>query len=337
MASGWLRHGWALAVTAGIILLLGTGSTMAASSNALPDEPLYPVKLATEQVQLAFAVSPTRKAQVETDMANSRAYELEAMADQGKPDEAAAAAERYNDQYSKALEAILKAEGTEPQPTEYVPPTVTTPTETTTPSEVTPPSEVTTPTEVTAPEVSTPPEVTTPSPVTPSPVTTPPAVTATSDNATPTTTPSTTEEQPPQTTETPQTTQEEPAITEEPSTTQEQPSTTTQQPPTTSKDDSRAARIEKLKKALDHSNSKSLAALRDAKDKASQNAKPDWQKAIDTIKKSHGKSSSNSSTSDNQTRNQNNTGQTTPTKNNITTPSTDNQNKPSSHRGSTHR
>ncbi len=52
--STWWRHGWAVAVSVGIVLLLTTGSTMAASSQALPDQPLYPVKLATEQVQVAF-------------------------------------------------------------------------------------------------------------------------------------------------------------------------------------------------------------------------------------------------------------------------------------------
>ena len=108
---------------------------MAASSQALPDQPLYPVKLATEQVRLAFAVSDTQKAQVQTELVQTRATEVEAMANAGKTEEAAKAAERYNDQFEKAIAAIIKAEGTEPQPPVYIPPTdnstppaVTTPT-----------------------------------------------------------------------------------------------------------------------------------------------------------------------------------------------------------------
>ncbi len=258
MASGWLRHGWALAVTAGIIILLGAGSTMAASSNALPDEPLYPVKLATEQVQLAFAVSPDRKAEVETNLVNKRADELEAMANKGKTEEAARAAERYNAQYEKALEAIANAEGTTPQPTDFVSPGTATPSEFAIP-------------DITAP---------------PTPVTT------TTDNKTTTVTT-------PPTTEQPSTTAQPPSTTEQPTTTTAgQP--TTAQPSTTSKDDTKAARIEQLKKALDRSSDKSIAALKDAKDKAAETHKNDWQKAIDTVKKSQPQTGG--TTSDNQTQ-----------------------------------
>jgi Domain of unknown function (DUF5667) len=309
MASGWLRHGWAVVVTAGIILLLGTGSTMAASSNALPDQPLYPVKLASEQVQLAFAVSPARKAEVQTDLVNKRADELEAMANQGKTEEAAKAAERYDDQYQKALEAIMSTEEMQPQPAGYVPPVVTIP-PTTTPSTTTPPTTTpsTTTPPTTTPSTTTPP-TTTPPTTTPSTTTPPSTVTAASENTTPTAT-------------------EQPSTTTGQTSTTGQPSTTTQQPTTTSKDDTKAARIEKLKKALDRSTTKSIAALTDAKDKASQDTKPDWQKAIDTVKKSSSRSSSGSGTtsvSDNQT------GKTTTT--NSQTPK---KTYPTNH-GSTHR
>src|SRR4030042_2666134 len=52
----WWRQSWAVAVTAVLILLLTTGSTMAASSNDIPDKTLYPVKLATEEMRLGLAV-----------------------------------------------------------------------------------------------------------------------------------------------------------------------------------------------------------------------------------------------------------------------------------------
>jgi hypothetical protein len=219
---GWLRHGWAIAVVAGIIVLMGTGATMAASSNALPDEPLYPVKLATEQVQLAFAVSPEKKAEIETDLVNKRANELEAMANAGNTEQSIKAAERYDSQFEKAVQAIIKAGGADIE----VPPVVTTPPATTTSPTTTP----ATPTEVTQPPV-----------------------TATSGNTTQTTT---------------------------------TPSTTNQQPPsTTTNDNSKASKIENLKKSLDNSTSRSLTALKDAKDKASDNiTKSDWQSAYDKIR-----------------------------------------------------
>jgi hypothetical protein len=262
---GWLRHGWAIAVVAGIIVLLGTGSTMAASSNALPDQPLYPVKLATEQLQLAFAVSPAKKAEVETDLVNKRADELQAMANAGNTEQATEAAARYDDQYEKAVQAITAAAGTA----------------------------------VTVPSVITPP-VTTPPATMP-----PPSVPAASENNTPTTT--------------------------------KQPPTTSQQPSTsTTNDNGQATRIQNLKKSLDNSASKSLTALKDAQEKASDKHKPDWQKAIDTIKERHNKWSNdnNTSGSDNTTGSDNITIQ----KDSSTTPNTSGpgQNRPSN-RHSTHR
>ena len=261
-ASTWLRHGWAVAVSAGIVLLLTTGSTMAASSQALPDQPLYPVKLATEQVRVALAVSDAQKAQVETDLANIRAAELEAMANADKTEEAAKAAERYNDQFEKALLAITKSAGTEPQPPVYVPPTVSTP-----PATATPPA-VSTP-----PTVTTPPETTTPTETTVPPVTTTPT-----ENATPTATTTA------------------PAVTT--------PTETTTPSTSTTHDESKATKTDRLRKSLDKSTSKSITALQDAKEKASEKDKHDWQKSIDTMKKSQKKSQDTTSQSDNVTGNQ---------------------------------
>jgi hypothetical protein len=176
----WWRHGWAVAVSAGIVLLLATGSTMAASSQALPTEPLYPVKLATEQVRVALTVSETQKAQIETELVNTRAVEMEAMADAGETEEVVKAAERYDEQYDKALLAIMQTD------------------DTMVPWIIVPPVEITEPTTTTPPVVTTPPTTTTP-PV----VTTPPTVTTASENTTASATTTTTETTTPSTTTTP--------------------------------------------------------------------------------------------------------------------------------------
>jgi hypothetical protein len=99
-----------VAVTAVLVLLLTGGSTVAASSNALPDEPLYPIKLATEQVRLTFAISEAQKAQVHTQLVETRAAEIEAMADQGKTEYAAIAAEKLANQLEQANLAMAKVE-----------------------------------------------------------------------------------------------------------------------------------------------------------------------------------------------------------------------------------
>ena len=114
------RQSWSVAVAAVLILVLTGGSTVIASSNALPDEPLYPVKLATEDMRLAFAVSDTQKAQIHTQLAETRAVEVETMADQGKTEHAAITAARLAKQLELANSAIARVEsnvGTAPLPT----------------------------------------------------------------------------------------------------------------------------------------------------------------------------------------------------------------------------
>jgi len=104
------RQSWSVAVAAVLVLLLTGGSTVAASSNALPDEPLYPVKLATEQVRFAFAISDASKAELHTQLAETRAVEIEAMANEGKTEQSAIAAERLANQLEQANLAMAKVE-----------------------------------------------------------------------------------------------------------------------------------------------------------------------------------------------------------------------------------
>jgi len=79
---GWQPR-WATAVAAVLILLLGGGSTVAAAGNSMPDDLLYPVKLATEQVQLALTFSNMGRAELHAELADRRVAEIIYMADKG--------------------------------------------------------------------------------------------------------------------------------------------------------------------------------------------------------------------------------------------------------------
>ncbi len=80
------HKGWALAMT-GVLgfLLIGIGAVGAAAST-LPDETLYPVKLAAEQVKLTLAFSDMDKAMMHIQYAERRADEMVQVARQGKSD-----------------------------------------------------------------------------------------------------------------------------------------------------------------------------------------------------------------------------------------------------------
>lgn len=87
---------WATAVIAILVLLLASGGTVAAANNSMPDEPLYPVKLATERVRLALTPSALGKAELYINLADKRVAEMVYMANKGKPEQVERAAQRLD-------------------------------------------------------------------------------------------------------------------------------------------------------------------------------------------------------------------------------------------------
>ena len=80
----WLRP---VAITVALLLALfgATGGTVLAAQNSLPDSPLYPVKLATEDVRLWFVFDDVHKAEILVDQSNERMDEILEMNRQDKP------------------------------------------------------------------------------------------------------------------------------------------------------------------------------------------------------------------------------------------------------------
>ena len=78
----WLPQ-WAAVVTVVLVLLLAGSGTVAAASNSMPDEPLYQVKLATEQVWLTLNFSDMGKARLNAVLADRRVAEIIYLAGKG--------------------------------------------------------------------------------------------------------------------------------------------------------------------------------------------------------------------------------------------------------------
>jgi len=76
----------AIAIAIALVLLLGGGGTAAAANNSMPDEFLYPVKIATEQVRLAFTFSDIGKAELYANLADKRVAEIDYVVNKGKPE-----------------------------------------------------------------------------------------------------------------------------------------------------------------------------------------------------------------------------------------------------------
>jgi hypothetical protein len=148
---GWLPR-WATALSIVLVVLLAGGGTVVAAANSMPDSILYPVKLATEEVRLAFTPSQLGKARLCSDFADERVAEIVYMAEKGDAEWVEATTERLDDRLEtlavlvSELEAddlkngdamlsvtsggeeaaVPPAEPTEPppEPTEPVPPAV---------------------------------------------------------------------------------------------------------------------------------------------------------------------------------------------------------------------
>ena len=91
----WLPQ-WATAVAIILALLLVGGGTVAAAGNSMPDEPLYPVKLATEQVRLTLTLSDMGKAELYAKLADKRVAEIVRMVNKNKPEQVERTAQRLN-------------------------------------------------------------------------------------------------------------------------------------------------------------------------------------------------------------------------------------------------
>jgi hypothetical protein len=104
----WHRR-WAVAMSTVLVVLLAGIGTVAASADALPDEPLYAVKLAMEQARIALTFSDTDKAELHIQFAERRATEIAEMARQGESGEIPALTEQVAN-HLDSVHAVEKAQ-----------------------------------------------------------------------------------------------------------------------------------------------------------------------------------------------------------------------------------
>jgi hypothetical protein len=93
-----------------LVFVIASSGTVAASSESLPDEPLYAVKLAVEQAQVTLTFSDVDKAEVYARLAEKRAGEIVAMASQGKTDKIVTTTAKMDYQLQQAEQLINKYE-----------------------------------------------------------------------------------------------------------------------------------------------------------------------------------------------------------------------------------
>lgn len=109
---GWLPR-WATVVAIVLVLLLAGGGTVAAAAGSMPDSPLYPVKLATEQVQMILTPSQTGKARLCSSFADERVAEIIYMAEKGDAHQVELITKRLDDRLETLVVLVSELEAGE--------------------------------------------------------------------------------------------------------------------------------------------------------------------------------------------------------------------------------
>ena len=92
-----LRPAW-IALAALVAVVIAGGGTVYAAGGALPDSPLYSIKLATESVRLFLTPSDIGKAELYAEFADERVEEIIRMADKGDVELVQETTNRLNEQ-----------------------------------------------------------------------------------------------------------------------------------------------------------------------------------------------------------------------------------------------
>ena len=91
---------------AALLAVAGLGATVAAA-DTLPDDILYPVKVASEAVRLALAAMPDDRASVELSIAEHRLSEAERLAASGRTSDALVASAMYSQHVASAAAELV--------------------------------------------------------------------------------------------------------------------------------------------------------------------------------------------------------------------------------------
>ncbi len=100
---------WATAVVLVVGLLISGSGTVLAASYSMPDSPLYPVKMVTEEIQMGLTRSDEGKAEMEMELANKRVAEIVYLAEKGDTQKIEDLTERLDKRLEK-LAGLLAAE-----------------------------------------------------------------------------------------------------------------------------------------------------------------------------------------------------------------------------------
>jgi hypothetical protein len=103
------------ALAVGLVVVAIAASTAVASAGTVADDPLYSVKITSEQMRLALAMSPEDRAVVQLSIAEHRLAEATALATIGNEDDAIVATSEYGEHMASAAAELAQVELFQPE------------------------------------------------------------------------------------------------------------------------------------------------------------------------------------------------------------------------------
>jgi len=102
-------------IAIGALCIATIAGATVAGADALPDDPLYSLKLAGEDLRLTFALSANDRASVQLSIAEHRLAEAEALATSGRDEDALVASSTYSQQIAEAAAELAELEELQPE------------------------------------------------------------------------------------------------------------------------------------------------------------------------------------------------------------------------------
>ncbi|MDP9282200.1 MAG: DUF5667 domain-containing protein [Chloroflexota bacterium] len=103
------------AIAVGALCIATVAGATVAGADTLPDDPLYSLKLAGEDLRLTLAVSAGDRAAVQLSIAEHRLAEAEALATSGRDEDALVASSIYSQQIAEAAAELAELEELQPE------------------------------------------------------------------------------------------------------------------------------------------------------------------------------------------------------------------------------
>jgi len=116
----WIPRWAAMAACVALISVFAAGGTVAASSGSVPGDALYPVKTATEQVQMKLTFSEAAKARLQARFAERRAREMARLAEKGRTAQLRALGSRFVAHLAKIEQLAAQIEAADPEDGERI-------------------------------------------------------------------------------------------------------------------------------------------------------------------------------------------------------------------------